>query len=330
MDICEGTWNERDHQSEHPRHDVQAYVTGRAARRLARWFARRWRRAGGERLRLFPSLPRRWRIASDLTLPARRVAICRTMGATLVPLQLPVREVRHLFTDAIAAAESLIYAENQYFASAAVYEALVARMREPNRPKLQIVILLPRQPEDFIEEIGLGTTQARYLRSLVQIANQTGHALGIYNTRATDRLTFIHAKLLIVDDRFLTVGSANFSNRSMGFDSELNLAWEARAYRHRPLAATIQAARVDLLAEHTGVVDRQRLAESAGLVAFLDNLTGQRLCRHQVQSSSLSEIVTDYTPHDVLIDPEHSLLPVDENGLFAKGITALRRALFGR
>jgi hypothetical protein len=65
-------------------------------------------------------------------------------------------------------------------------------------------------------------------------------------------------------------------------------------------------------------------------VAFLDNLTGQRLCRHQVQSSSLSEIVTDYTPHDVLIDPEHSLLPVDENGLFAKGITALRRALFGR
>jgi len=40
--------------------------------------------------------------------------------------------------------------------------------------------------------------------------------------------TFIHSKLLIVDDEFMTIGSANCTNRSLCIDSELNLAWESR------------------------------------------------------------------------------------------------------
>jgi len=195
--------------------------------------------------------------------------------------------------------------------------------------------------------IGLGSTQACYLRSLTDIAARTGHALGIYNTRAAGGnpdgpLTFIHTKLLIVDDRFLTVGSANFSNRSMGFDSELNLAWEARSTRHRALGASICAARVDFLAEHCGLtsaIDRQRLAETAGLVAFLDTLADNpayRLCHHRIGQNRISEWVTGLAAHDVLVDPEtavfnermHELIAADENGLFAKGITFLNQWLF--
>lgn len=350
MDLCEGTWDEREHrpadsmrvrsdgEAYPPRHDVQAWVMGRAARRLSKVFTRRWRQAGGTRLWLPPVW--RWRptVTGDLPLAGRRVAISRTVGETRVPVQRPVREVRHLMVDAIAAAEQLIYCENQYFASEAVFAALVRRMRAADRPKLQIVLILPRQPEAFIEEVGLGTTQARYLRQLTAVAAETGHALGVYNSGG-EPLTFIHSKLMIVDDRWLTVGSANFSNRSMGFDSELNLTWEARPWRGKRLMASIRAARADLLAEHCGSRE-PLLAEPVGLVALLDSLADRphsRLHRHRIGSSLISEWVTDLLPRDVIIDPEKSLLTehiynllgVDENGQFAKGITQLSRALFG-
>jgi phosphatidylserine/phosphatidylglycerophosphate/cardiolipin synthase-like enzyme len=35
-------------------------------------------------------------------------------------------------------------------------------------------------------------------------------------------------KVLIMDDELVSVGSANFNNRSMGFDNECNIAIEAR------------------------------------------------------------------------------------------------------
>ena len=358
MDICQGTWDDRDHRVDNPsrvhpdgaaypaRHDVQACVTGRAAWRLARLFAWRWRRSGGGRLWLQPPVRGPSGVDTDLPLAGHPVAISRTVGETLVPRQKPVMEVRQLFLDAIAATDSLLYIENQYFAAHAVYAALIERMRAADRSKLQIVIILPRQPEALIEGIGLGSTQARYLRSLTDVAGKTGHALGIYNTRARgdnpgDKRTFIHSKLLIADDRFLTVGSANFSNRSMGFDSELNLAWEARPPRYRALADSIRAARVDLLAEHCGLTtadDRQRLTELKGLVAFLDTLADNpayRLGHHRIGQHRIHDWVTSLGFHDLIVDPETSPLAgtvddlaADENGLFAKGISLLRRRLF--
>ena len=38
---------------------------------------------------------------------------------------------------------------------------------------------------------------------------------------------YVHAKIMIVDDRILRVGSANLNNRSLGLDSECDLALEA-------------------------------------------------------------------------------------------------------
>ena len=89
--------------------------------------------------------------------------------------------------------------------------------------------------------------------------------------------TLIHSKLLVVDDALLTVGSANASNRrSMGPDTELNLAWEADRPAAGPLGRAIRRARVDLLAEHGGVrhdrAARRAPARRRGLVDHLDRL----------------------------------------------------------
>ena len=79
----------------------------------------------------------------------------------------------------------------------------------------------------------MSVVQAKMLRSLALVAEQYGRNFGVYYTAAAlkgegpEKPTYIHSKVLIVDDRFLSVGSANISNRSMGMDTELNLSWEA-------------------------------------------------------------------------------------------------------
>jgi phosphatidylserine/phosphatidylglycerophosphate/cardiolipin synthase-like enzyme len=62
---------------------------------------------------------------------------------------------------------------------------------------------------------------------------------------------YVHAKLMLVDDAWATIGSANVANRSFHGDTELNASfWDA---------GTVRALRVELLAEHldldTAVLD---------------------------------------------------------------------------
>ena len=44
---------------------------------------------------------------------------------------------------------------------------------------------------------------------------------------AGEQPIYVHAKIMIVDDRLLRVGSSNLNNRSMGYDAECDLALEA-------------------------------------------------------------------------------------------------------
>ena len=66
-----------------------------------------------------------------------------------------------------------------------------------------------------------------------------------------DKKMVVHAKVLIVDDAFLKIGSANLNNRSMGLDTECDLSIEAGERAEVGLA--IARVRRRLLAEHNGV-----------------------------------------------------------------------------
>jgi len=291
MDICADRWDDRLHLAENPHrvnpygrpfgpyHDVQAAIAGPAARTLAGIFAARWSNSGGGELSL-PDVSKPPDRIAGLTLPlaARNVAISRTQARTVIPVVQPVREIRRLYLDAIASAERLIYMENQYFSSQAIYDAIMRRMAERNRARLQIVMIFPRRTSAFVEGLSMGLAQARMFNSLKEAASRYGHSLGLYFTCSPGPggrkvPVYIHSKVLVVDDRFLTVGSANTTNRSMGLDTELNLSWEA-ASPDDPLSASIMAARVDLLREHAGLQGPPagRLAEPEGLAGLLDTI----------------------------------------------------------
>lgn len=283
-------WDDRDHRPHHPErgdggthhgpyHDVQACLVGAAAEELARYFQMRWLSAGHEKLDLPPARATHF---GDVGLPvaSTRVALSLNQPWTAAGAS-SVNQIKQLYCDAIAAARSLIYIENQYVTAEAIADALEGRMRNAGLPLLDIAIIQPKQLPGWVEAATLEPLRLKQLDELARVAAATGHRLGFYYSAAgpqgdSEVATLIHSKVMIVDDRFLTVGSANLSNRSQGLDTELNASWEAGADEEE-LRASIRQVRADLLAEHCGLCgDRDAmhiLARSEGLVALLDHIT---------------------------------------------------------
>lgn len=374
IDLCEARWDDRYHRADNPwrvsrgapvkpYHDVQAYLVGvDPARRLQALFVERWTSSAGappEGLAPLPATPagstRRPSNHSGTPLPgagamsfgAGPIALSRTdpraNGATL-------REVEHLFVDALDAAQHLIYIETQYFSSRRIQQALLARMRAPGRPPLQIVVIVNERAEALKEELAVGLRQAEIVEHLRRAARDTGHALGFYYSACDGsseafRATYIHSKLMIVDDRFLTVGSANLTNRSMALDSELHVSWEAvgTAPADRRLRRAIRRLRVSLLAEHSGLAGLgiRPLVRVAALVARLDALASRPPARLQplspptaTQRAVMELVEPQELPFDSEIpegpgpsarDEPDDQLPPRPRTILGRLMTALRR-----
>jgi len=364
MDVCESRWDDRRHCGENPvrlargrrqkpYHDVQAYLAGPdVAGALADLFWERWHCAGGGEPPTSSTAagPAPARPRGLLPIGPARVALSRTQPRTEDD---GVREVEALFVDAIGAAERLVYIETQYFSSRRIREALIERMRRSDGRRLEIVVVVNQRAEALKEELAVGLRQAQNLEELRAEAANTGHALGLYYSfcdGVTDdfRNTYIHSKVLAVDDRFLTVGSANLTNRSMGIDSELHVSWESTGTGRddRLIVRAIRRVRVSLLAEHGGLAGVRTVRELArldGLVERLDRLATRpdaRLQRHgppaPVQAAAMEIVDPEILPFDPDTSPGREFdEPVDEAhaGLLApvaEAITALRELLWPR
>lgn len=252
-----------------PFHDVQCAVAGPAAAVLGRLARERWRRATGRALRP-PSRGRDpWPpgLAPDLVdVP---VAVARTEPA--FDGRPEVREVERLFVDAIAAARRWLYVENQYFTAPVLADAMAARLAEPDGP--EIVCVLPQTCSGWLEESTMGVLRTRVLARLR--AADVHRRLRVVWPRVGDTRVNVHAKVLIVDDALLRIGSSNLSRRSMGLDVECDVAVEARGRAH--VASAIAGIRARLLGEHLGAAPEAVAACTAAtgsLCATLDRFGG--------------------------------------------------------
>lgn len=345
MDICAGRWDDRLHRERHPErvdasgddfgpvHDVQACVAGPAAEALAGLFLERWAAAGGDPIDLPPSPGRAPSLENEIPLEAGQVAVSRTRARTVLPRQDEIREIRSLYLDAIDAAERFIYIENQYFTSRAVHDALLRRFEDAQRPGLSVAVILPRRAHTMIEQASLACAQENLLASLAEAASLGGHRFGAYSPVAGhasgDVQIYIHSKILIVDDRFLSVGSANTTNRSMGLDTELNLSWEA-APGDDAAIRSIRGLRLNLLAEHAAVGEIPGEDDLVGVLEGLADRQGGRLRRHSPEVEDAARWMAE-AGADEVIDSENPLieeqiyeiLSRDPSGFFARGLTAL-------
>ena len=296
IDICDARWDDCHHSASNPNrvdlaggackpyHDVQAAITGPAVEPLVQEFRDRWQRATGDRLALDPARDQT-RARYDLDalcegraapIGARSVAFSRTrQDPRAEPVE--VNEILHLLTDAFGAAERSIYAETQYFTSRSIASALIERLRDDARPKLDIVICMPHGSDSPKEKLALGDTQEAVLYALLETARETGHELRLIypakpNAEGGETPTFIHSKLLIVDDQLLMVGSPNLTERSIGLDSEIAITWQCtNEHDDRDARSCVRNVRTRLLAEHSGLPASEFELER-GLSAKIDEI----------------------------------------------------------
>lgn len=256
-----------------PFHDVQALVEGPVAAALGELARERCRRAG---FRALPPLERGdrdvWPAGAEADLTDVDVAIARTEPRYRGRAE--VREVERLFFESITAASRSIYLENQYFTNARIADALGARLREPDGP--EIVVVGPKECEGWLEQRTMGALRNQALSALSG-ADAHGRLRLLLPMTSVERdvPTFIHSKVMVCDDDLLRIGSANLSNRSMGMDTECDLAVDAGGEPR--LRQGIARVRARLLAEHLGArpeeVERE-IAATGSLCAAIDRLSG--------------------------------------------------------
>jgi hypothetical protein len=181
----------------------------------------------------------------------------------------------------------------------------------------------------------MGETQRMVLGTLEDTACTTGHVVRFLCSvvkGAPSETTFIHSKVLIVDDRFLSVGSANFTERSMGFDSELALVWDA--VDNPSLERDIRRVRASLLAEHARR-DAAELDLSSGLVPAIDRWIAEgstlRVCHFDAGEANVAKTrMFDPGGPDVLPEAEPEPRGLDDLERFARGCGRMMRELSER
>jgi phosphatidylserine/phosphatidylglycerophosphate/cardiolipin synthase-like enzyme len=207
-------WDTPDHK---PRgavgwHDVASRIAGPAVRDVAMNFAMRWQAITGEELPA-AAVPT---AAGDIELQ-----VVRTVPDGTYP-RLPRGDFRILesYLRALRAAKRFIYLENQFLWSPEILEVLREKLAHPPTPDFRLLLVLPAKPDS-----GADDTRGQ-LGTLVQADGEGGRLLActIYAIgEEKDWQVYVHAKVGIVDDAWMTIGSANLNEHSLFNDTEMNV-----------------------------------------------------------------------------------------------------------
>jgi phosphatidylserine/phosphatidylglycerophosphate/cardiolipin synthase-like enzyme len=247
-------------------HDAAAVVRGPIVADVAEHFRARWREVTSEELPR-PKPPER---AGDVELQ-----FVRTVPEKLYQ-SFPSGEFRILeaYARALRSAQKLVYLENQFYWSSEIAEILEKKLADPPRDDFRLVLVLPINPNN-------GADDSRgQLADLLECDAKAGRVLACTLTALGDQgpcPVYVHAKIGIVDDRWLTLGSANMNEHSLFNDTEANLVTcdqgVARSTRLRLWAEHLQRPESDVSGDSTTVVDtlwrpiaeEQRRLREAGL-----------------------------------------------------------------
>jgi phosphatidylserine/phosphatidylglycerophosphate/cardiolipin synthase-like enzyme len=295
IDMTSNRWDTPEHLDDDPRrtmpngvpygpwHDSTMALQGPAAAALGELSRERWHEAGGKALAPVPPLaagPGETAPWPDGLAPHFRgvsVAISRSRPATAE--ETAIIEIEETFLAEIAAARRHVLAESQYFAARRIAEAMADRLAEPNGP--EIVLINPERAHGWLEPIAMDTARAR-LVSVIRHADAHGRFRLYHPVTAGGRPIYVHAKVLIVDDRVLHVGSSNMNNRSLRLDTECDITIDADLAADPDDAGAIREAitslRDRLLGEHLGVAPgsvRAQIEAEGSLIAAIEALRGE-------------------------------------------------------
>ncbi len=291
-----------------PFHDIQMVVDGEAASALGQLVRQRWLRACGELpLEVDQDKVRDpWPTSVIPDLQQTSVAIARTLPRYKEHDE--VHEVEKLYMDSIAGAREYIYIENQYLSSYQIGEALKSRLSEENGP--EIIMVLPLKTGGWLEQHTMDVLRSRLLYVLREA--DTHDRLRVYYPQLGENSAttlMVHAKVMVIDDCFVRIGSSNLSNRSLGLDSECDLA--VAGEKGSATSEAITSFRNRLLAEHLGVEKRdltEAVAEHDSLILAIESLRNGERTLMPLEGKS-AEKIAPWLSESKLLDPEKPIEP---------------------
>lgn len=286
LDLSRGKWDTpnhdydsqlRDHDSE-PWHDVHVVVRGPVVSDLAYHFFQRWhygeaKDSASVRNIEFPQP----RSSAAGSIPITALRTWKEFDGT--------GGIRAWYAQMFKDAKFGIYIENQFPFQDAWITNLLARQLQANK-RLKVIILGPLEPNlpGLLGKILAGVSIHDIHRNLARLQKAGGDRVGVYclvsqskTTPVRRRQIYVHSKLMIVDDRWITVGSANLDKNGMRDSSEVNLGiTSARLARNL---------RVSLWKEHTSghvkASDLGNFNAGFGALARLADANGRKVANNQ-------------------------------------------------
>lgn len=202
-------------------HDVQLKIEGEAVTDVEQNFRQRWQEVAKEEDKELPHrepiFDHNWRLP---------VQIVRTIPHHTYKFA-PRGEfgILHAYINLIAQAKRFIYLENQYLWSPHIMDALAATLKKERTEPFRVVLVLPAEAQDGKWDNDKHVAELQALdngRKMVSVFSlyTSGPNMGLHPF--TYRSVYVHAKVAIVDDEWLMVGSANLNNRGTITDGEMN------------------------------------------------------------------------------------------------------------
>jgi phosphatidylserine/phosphatidylglycerophosphate/cardiolipin synthase-like enzyme len=229
-------------------HDAAVRLRGPVVADVAAHFDARWGEIRGEPLPAPPAAEPAGDVEAQVvrTIPERQYRF------------VPRGDFRVLesLVRALRSAERLVHLESQFLWAPEVVDLLAARLRDPPSDDFRVVVVLPSRANNGQEDTrGQLAVLAEADRGGGRFLSATISAL---TGRTIDRV-YVHAKVSIVDDRWLAVGSANLNAHSLFNDSEVNVVTcderLARDTRLRLWAEHLQRDRAEVDGDPARVID---------------------------------------------------------------------------
>ena len=309
IDLCHSRRDDADHRGDPqtqpmaavygprpPWHDVQLAIQGPAVATVETVFRERWDdphpvsrnpiHVVADRLRSdhegrppLPTYPPPEAMMGPHSVQLLRTYPPRVRGYPFAPRG--ERSIARGYIKALGLARRLIYIEDQYLWSRQIASRIADVLRRQS--DLRVILVLPLHPDQDGKVSMPPNLVGRMvaLRAILAAAPGRVGAYGIENSQGTP--IYVHAKVCIIDDVWVTTGSDNFNRRSWTHDSEVAAAvWDhtlADAHVEQRLGvdeprAYPRGLRIALAREHLGEpdADEVNLADpEATFVAFADS-----------------------------------------------------------
>jgi phosphatidylserine/phosphatidylglycerophosphate/cardiolipin synthase-like enzyme len=295
MDIAPDRFDYSDHSSG-GWHDVQCHIRGPACNDLRTTFLERWNDAVPANYRIASMIPSTQVGVDQPEAGSHYVQVLRTYACGNGYSFAPRGEFSAFKAclKAISLARKYIYIEDQYFVSHELADALASGLTL--NPELHVIVVVPRRPNFFLRVFY--KHQHKIIEQLRKAAPDRFAIFHLDNVSPNHagNQTYVHSKLMVIDDTWAAIGSMNFNRRSTTYDAEASIA-AVDADTEQDACRFARDLRIKLWSEHL------KLDSNSGLIADPEEGFGIWLKRAECPDVPASFHRTPKPVNTTLFDP---------------------------